>query len=149
MSQAFGSNRDSYRRQMTPSQLAAWRVRKILENFPDTTSELRESYYAEIASFSQILTMNSEMLAAALMLLFRTREQISPEVFANNPLIIGVLSRILPAGGTGISDTLLAQYKADLLRYVRAILFNREQQQADLFVDPNDEPTSDDLGNVS
>jgi hypothetical protein len=150
MSQAFGSSRDNYRRKMTPSQLAAWKVKKILENFPDTSTELRESYYAEIASFPQIMTMNSEMLAAALMLLFRTREQLSPEVFANRSLIIGVLSRILPNAGDNISNETLALYKADLLRYVRAILFNREQEQSDLFLNPEDEPTADELeGNNS
>lgn len=138
------------RRQMTPGQLAAWRVKKILENFPDTTAELRESYYAELATFDQIQTMNAELLAAALMLLFRTRDQISPEVFANNDLIIGVLNRMLTNGGANIqnpaNDPLLARYKADLLRYVRAILFNRQNaMENDPFFDPTEEPTGDDL----
>ncbi len=139
------------RRQMTLGQLAAWRVKKILENFPDTTSELRERYYAELAVFDQIQTMNAELLAASLMLLFRTRDQIGPEVFANNQLIMGVLNRMLPNGGNNIqdpaNDPLLARYKADLLRYVRAILFNRQHNamETDLFLNPRDEPTGDDL----
>lgn len=120
------------RRQMTPIQLSAYRVRKILENFTDTTPELRERYYAELSTFEPVQAMNAELLAAALILLFRTRDNITPQVFANNGLIISVLERLLPNGGANITnpnnDELLTRYKADLLRYIRAILFARSQQ---------------------
>lgn len=131
------------RSRMTPIQLSAYRVRKILENFTDTTPELRERYYAELLTFEPVQSMNAELLAAALMLLFRTRDQITPQVFANNNLIIGVLERLLPNGGANIvnpdTDELLIRYKADLLRYVRALLFARAQQGQYVYVGDEEE----------
>jgi len=117
------------RKNMTPNELAAWKLNQALEKYPDFTEEARRNLQIEFVDMPGLRTMNMKVLAATLSFLNSINNQPSPAAFQDQ-YILSHINRLLPTKEISNQERrrLIVRFKAQLLIYTRAILFFRNGQ---------------------
>lgn len=114
---------------MTPSQAAAWNLYKSLKNYSNIADTERQSYQSEFMNMPNLKSMNMETLAAVLS--FLKDHEPSVENFKND-VIVQYMHRLIKEP---VSDEerakLIIMFKAQFLRYIRAIINYREEDVED------------------
>lgn len=109
----------------------AYRLKYDLEKYPSVTEELRKNWQAEMKSLPQFLTMNTEILALALVILRNLEEQNRGEngfslKDIRRELDINIDIEYPPQDKE--TFTIGLRKKEDVFRYIRAILSAREER---------------------
>ena len=121
-----GATRQITRKNMTPNEQAAWNLNQALEKYPDFTEDTRRNLQVEFVDMPGIRTMNMKVLAATLSFLKSVNNQPTPDAFKDE-YILPHLSLLLPTKELPDDERriLIVRFKAQLLIYIRAILFFR------------------------
>ena len=118
---AVGETRKLGRKAMSPEQLAAWKLYQELENFPVFTKQARQGLLEELTNLPNLRSMNMKALAATLSFLQTVK---SPTVNSyKDRIILPHIEKVLPLKQMSSEERtrLIVRYKAQILRYVKAI----------------------------
>lgn len=102
---------------VSPLELAAYKLYKVLEKYPDFTKEARSQIQGEYKDFEGLDTLNLEVFASVLTFL-KYHPEPSPEDFKDE-VISEYFSRLTPANATDKNRML--RLKAEFLKYIVAI----------------------------
>lgn len=124
-----GATRQMTRKNMTPNELAAWKLNQALEKYPTFTEEARRNFQIKFVDMPGLRTMNMKVLAATLSFLNSINNQPSPPAFQDQ-YILPHINLLLPTKEISAEERrrLIVRFKAQLLIYTRAILIFREGQ---------------------
>lgn len=113
-------------RRMTPTELAAFNLNKALENYHEFTEEERYALQAEFEGMASLRTMNLDSLAATLAFMKANR----PTLFNfQDKIILPYILRLIPSGiNEEEKRRLIIRFKAQILRYIRAVELHRSAQ---------------------
>ena len=105
----------------TPSEIAANKLSKALEKYPDITQEGRQIFRNEFVDMPNLRYMNMKVMAAVIS--FMNKNKFVPENFKDD-IIIPYMSQLLPKDGVSPEDRrrLIIRFKAQMLIYIRSIL---------------------------
>jgi len=131
---AMGAHARISKKQMTPNQLQTWNLTKVLERYEMITPELRTQWRDEFINDPQITTMNMQIMAAALVILYFSNNDINPTTF--NQYINNVIPYISIAQESELSATdkqrITEGNKTSIFRYIRHIVdYRNKRQEAD------------------
>lgn len=121
--ETFG--RKPTKNQMTPNQLAVWRISKALEIF-HISEGLRDTLSGWVADYENIRILNAKIMAATLMyinLYVQSSDDVTSETFTDDKLA-RVMIDLQPS--SSIEDPkrseIIFRHKASILKYIRAII---------------------------
>lgn len=117
------------RRNMTPNELAAWKLNQAMEKYPEFTKDARENAQNEFVSMPSLRTMNMKTLAATLSFLNGIKNNVTPNSFKDET-ILPYMKELINLDKVDQEETkrLIIRYKAQMLMYIRAIQLFRENQ---------------------
>jgi len=116
---------------VSPLELAAYKLYKVLEKYPDFTKEARSQIQEEYKNFEGLDTLNLEVFASVLT--FLKYHKPSPENFKDE-VISEYFSRLTPTNATDKNRTL--RLKAEFLKYIVAIKeFKKDQEEEEEYQD--------------
>lgn len=117
------------RRNMTPNELAAWKLNQAMEKYPEFTKDARENAQNEFVSMPSLRTMNMKTLAATLSFLNGINNNVTPNSFRDE-VILPYMKELINLDKVDQEETkrLIIRYKAQMLMYIRAIQLFRENQ---------------------
>ena len=124
---------------VSPNELAAYNLYKILERYPEFSKEYRSRIQTEFVDFPGLDSMNLEALASVLTYL-KTYPQPSPESFRDE-IISEYFTRLLPTKEvTGEEKKrLLIKLKSLFLKYIVAIYSFRASENEDAAFEEGEE----------
>lgn len=125
-----GSSRVGFeinKQRITPNESAAFRLYKVLENYPEFTQNARIDIQNEFTDFPDLPVINLETFASVLSFL-RLRPKPTPKDFKNEN-IVPYFSRLLPDKKmtTDERKRAIIKLKAQFYRYIVAINAFREE----------------------
>ena len=115
------------RRNITPNEMAAWKLNQALEKYPNFTKEAREDAQNEFVDMPGLRTMNMKLFATTLDFLKSINNQPTPDSFRDD-VIIPHMSQLVNVEKINQEETrrLIIRFKAQMLMYIRAIQIFRE-----------------------
>ena len=113
---------------LSPTDIAGRNLVKALEKYPDI-ADFKNQLRDELLEMPQLRVMNMDLLAGTLFLLHRTNGVVTPAVFSSS-LIDEIIPNLEIKEKAQNRPDLIQRQKEGLLRYVRAVLSYREEQEA-------------------